>query len=1097
MYRNLGYITDHSRLYRGLRMATSAPLARPFEAIIFDYDGTAVRDRQEDATGLARVLEPLLAQQVWAIIVTGTNFGNIDRQLCRLVIPSAREHLVVCANRGSEVYGFDVSGNSARRFLRQSTPQEEVALTAIAEQVRDAIRTRTGLDIGIVYDRLNRRKIDLIPLPEWADPPKSRIGELVQAVEGRLRGAGLAGGIAEVIQLTERAASEHGLHARITSDVKHVEVGLTDKGDAMEWVKRELLQPEGIALANVLIAGDEFGPVAGFAGSDDRLRTGVDGAVVVSVGLEPGGAPAGVLHLGGGPPRFRALLVDQVCMRYEAANPAPGGPSAQRSLSAILEPPDDPHWQLAIDGYSPALEHSVEARLAIGNGLLGMRGALAQPTQASHPATFVAGLFVADGSIPDAPGVPALIAVPDGHRFDVWVDGSALDLERGTLLRLRRWLDWRRGMHVTQWWHCDATGWSVRMRVLRFTSLHDRTLAIEMAQIAAAQSVPLQVTVRPELAGRGLILQRATPGLVVWQTAHSAQRVELASRSVIRTDGEELREDAADTEPGQSWTWNADAGQPATLTRIIALARGKAGDTPDGRALVTLERAWSEDSERLVEAHIQAWAERWNQSDVVIEGDAKAQRALRFALYHLISAANPEDEHTSIGARALTGEAYLGHVFWDTEIFMLPFYTFTWPAAARALLMYRYHTLPAARAKAARLGYRGALYAWESADTGEEATPPYVMLLDGQMDYVRSGSDEHHISADVAYAVWQYWRATGDAPFLLSAGAEIVLETARFWASRARLEADGRYHIRHVIGPDEYHVGVDDNAYTNDMAAWNLERGSDVAHLLERRWPQRWSELRSQLAILPDEPAQWLDIAAKMAREQIDASGVIEQFAGFAQLEQVDLRAFGSRAVPLDVLLGKERTQRSQVVKQADVVMALALLWDRYAPHEREASFHYYEPRCGHGSSLSPPVHALVAARLGDMEVAERYIHQTADIDLDDVTGNAALGVHMGALGGLWQAVVFGVAGLSLHHRGLCVEPHLPPSWGTLRFPFHWHGRLIRLVIQQPPLTVMATLEYGRPLTLNVGGMRRRLRAGERWMWRWAEDSRRWQEEGI
>jgi trehalose/maltose hydrolase-like predicted phosphorylase len=200
------------------------------------------------------------------------------------------------------------------------------------------------------------------------------------------------------------------------------------------------------------------------------------------------------------------------------------------------------------------------------------------------------------------------------------------------------------------------------------------------------------------------------------------------------------------------------------------------------------------------------------------------QRAVRFAVYHLTSAANPEDDRVSIGARALTGDAYIGHVFWDTEIYLLPFYTAVWPEAARALLMYRFHTLPGARAKAAHFGFKGALYAWESADTGEETTPERVVGADGKLVDILTGRMEHHISADVAYAVWQYWHFTGDDDFFLRAGAEILLDTARFWASRAVTEADGKRHIRHVIGPDEYHEDVDDNAFTNVMARWNIAR---------------------------------------------------------------------------------------------------------------------------------------------------------------------------------------------------------------------------------------------------------------------------------
>ena len=214
---------------------------------------------------------------------------------------------------------------------------------------------------------------------------------------------------------------------------------------------------------------------------------------------------------------------------------------------------------------------------------------------------------------------------------------------------------------------------------------------------------------------------------------------------------------------------------------------------------------------------------------------------MRFAAYHLNSAANPADERVSIGARGLTGEDYHGHVFWDTEIYLLPFYTLTWPEAARALLMYRYRTIDGARAKAAGMGWRGAMYAWESADTGAETTPEHVEGPDGRIMPILCGRLEQHITADVAYAVWQYWQATRDEQFLLDAGAEILLETGRFWSSRAQPEADGYCHIRHVIGPDEYHEDIDDNAFTNVMARSNIRRALEIAALLCERWPDKWA----------------------------------------------------------------------------------------------------------------------------------------------------------------------------------------------------------------------------------------------------------------
>jgi trehalose/maltose hydrolase-like predicted phosphorylase len=473
-------------------------------------------------------------------------------------------------------------------------------------------------------------------------------------------------------------------------------------------------------------------------------------------------------------------------------------------------------------------------------------------------------------------------------------------------------------------------------------------------------------------------------------------------------------------------------------------------------------------------AHEAAWDARWNAGEVGIEGDDESQRATRFAVYHLTSAANPEDDLVSIGARALTGDAYLGHVFWDTEIYLLPFYTAVWPEAARSLLMYRFHTLPGARAKALHFGFKGALYAWESADTGAETTPERVVAPDGTVVEILTGQMEHHISADIAYAVWQYWRATGDDEFFLCAGAEILLETARFWASRAVAEVDGRRHIRHVIGPDEYHEDVDDNAFTNVMARWNLARALETIDLLQTRWPDHAAALCKKLALGNDELVDWRDAVGRIVIGLDPATGIYEQFAGFNALEPLDLAAYADRTVPIDVVIGRERTQRSQVVKQADVVALMALQLEEFSGAMAEKNFRHYEPRCAHGSSLSAGMHALVAARLGDVEMALSYLREAAATDLD-LDPNSAGGVRIAGLGGMWQAVILGFAGLKLGDT-LAVDPKLPAQWRSLSFRVCWRGRVV--MVRITGRTVQATLVNGEAMEMRIGPAVRKLTPG-------------------
>jgi kojibiose phosphorylase len=689
-----------------------------------------------------------------------------------------------------------------------------------------------------------------------------------------------------------------------------------------------------------------------------------------------------------------------------------------------LAPTSDPEWIVVEDGFTLTREHEVESLLAIGNGYVGSRASLAEGCALSAPATFVAGVFTArPGSIPE------LAPTADWSRLSITVEGQPLRLDHGRQLKHRRILDLRQGVLWREWRHQDAGGRITRLGELRFASLADRHLLVQSLTLTAEN-----------YSGR-ITIDASTRGALTQSTDSNIDIAMALSMRLV-----EPRNDRAAELPHGELTFAVQRGKTCRIDRVAAVHTSRDRQEPVAAARRHAVRAM-DDLGGVVAHHRHAWLTRWTASDLRVEGDRDAQRALRFAIYHLVSAANPEDERVSIGARGLAGTAYKGHVFWDTDIFMLPFFVLTYPEAARALVMYRYHTLPGARAKAARLGYRGAFYAWESTDTGDETTPPLVLGPEGEAIRILTGEQELHISADVAFAAWSYWEATGDERFLIEAGAEILIETARFWASRVVRGNDGRYHIRGVIGPDEYHETVDDNAYTNVMAQWNLETAEEVTKLLTGRWPKWWQALSCRLGLEGAEPASWRQIARNLYTGFDESTGLFEQFRGYFDLEEIDLTAFQSRTAPMDVLLGRERTQGSKIIKQPDVVMLICLLWERFPPDVRRVNFEYYEPRCGHGSSLSPAIHALVAARLGKVELAERYFQQAAEIDLADSMGNAAGGIHAAAMGGLWQAAVFGFAGLRLTQAGHELHPRLPRAWRSFSMRIQWRGRTDELTV--------------------------------------------------
>jgi trehalose/maltose hydrolase-like predicted phosphorylase len=730
----------------------------------------------------------------------------------------------------------------------------------------------------------------------------------------------------------------------------------------------------------------------------------------------------------------------------------------------------DPRWVLTADGWVPKSEPGIEAVFALVNGYLGTRAAVEEGSDASNPATFINGVFdtvteemaqaaaTLEHQIIAAP-TPELVVAPDWSRLRITVEGTPLKIESAELLEQHRTLDMRRGVLIREWRVRSGTR-TTRLRSLRFASLDDRHVLGQVLELTPEDwsgPVEVEAIVNGDVTNDGGVrhlidhrTQRVDGGLLL-TTATSEKHIRLcfATAATLRESegGEVVSEDALTSAAlVQRWSFDAMQGRTYTLRKIVTVFTSREGPDPAVRAVRRLKEAVGSGVPTLLERSARAWAERWDTADVEIGGDDETQRKARFALYHLIGCANPDDEYASPGARSLTGERYKGHVFWDTEIFVLPFFVYTHPSTARVLLMYRYHTLPAARERAKAMGYRGALYAWESTDTGVDVTPPFVYNSAGERLEILTGLQEHHISADVAYGIWRYWRATQDEAFFLDAGAEMLLEVARFWASRAERGEDGRYHIRKVIGPDEFHEHADDNAYTNLMAQWVLRRGLETVEWLRTHYPDRWRALSVRIGFEKAELATWREVAKGLADNFDPKTKLFEQHRGYFDLEHIDLRDLELGTKSTDVLLGWSRLTRSQIIKQADVIMLLFLLGDEYPREVHEANFRFYEPRTTHDSSLSPSFHALAAARLGDLETAKRYFDRAANIDLDFTRGvTAAGGVHIAALGGMWHALVFGFGGTFVEDAGPRFEPHVPEDWRMLRFSVLWRGSQLRV----------------------------------------------------
>lgn len=954
--------------------AIEGPAPRPwddddrFEAIVFDWDGTAVPDRAADASQVRASVEALCRAGVHLIVVSGTHVGNVDGQLAAR--PTGPGELHLCLNRGSEVFAVGPSGPTVVA-RRTATADEEEALERAAGLLVAALAER-GIAAEVVSRRLNRRKVDLIPEPDWADPPKARIGELLEAVLARLRAAGMAD-LDAVLALARSTAAEAGLvDPRITSDVKHVEVGLTDKSDAARWAAGWLAD-RGVTGRLVAIAGDELGTIGGVRGSDDWMVVPeLERAAVVSVGVEPEGVGPGVHHLGGGPARFAALLERQLALRQERRVPAVD---------------DDPAWTVELPA-DPVRARAAESIGALSDGWAGTRGTREEDGAGTLPLFAVGGVY-------DDDRPPQLLAGPD------W---TSLPVEDGC--PDRRTLDLRTGLLARR--------------------------AVRPGGLRSVRFMPLD-------APGGLVLRAEGPAGTLGPAA-------VDGPVVTRRGGEEGGGGivvVARDRPGAT-------GDRQVVDRLAAWAAAPRGVPDEEEAAARLASLETSGFDRLLAEHRAAWARRWAAAGVAIEGDPELDRAARFALFHLLVAAHAGGE-SAVGARGLSGAAYGGHVFWDADVYVLPALAAVAPAAARGVVEYRIRRLPAAQALARAVGARGARFPWESGLDGEDVTPRQVGGPTGAPVPVLTGRDEEHIVADVAWGAVRYAAWTGDRSVLTGPGRGLLVETARYWASRIQVDRRGRGHLRGVMGPDEYHDDVDDNAFTNVMARWNLRQ---AAALLDEVGDER------------AEAAAWRALADALVDGWDPERGAYEQFAGYWDLEPRLVADIGDPPLAVDVLLGPDEVRRTQLVKQADVLMLHHLVPEELRPGSLAADLDVYGPRTAHGSSLSPAVHASLLARAGRPDEALELFRIAARLDLDDLTGTTAGGLHLATMGGLWQALAQGFLGLRPGPDGLALDPVLPAAWTGLRLRFSVVGQVVEVAAGHEAVTVACTA----PLVVRLAG---------------------------
>lgn len=757
-------------------------------------------------------------------------------------------------------------------------------------------------------------------------------------------------------------------------------------------------------------------------------------------------------------------------------------------------------WRLVEVEPSDADVGVTETLFAVGNGYLGMRGNPEEGRPSYAHGTFINGFHEtwpikhAEDAFGFAHTGQTIINVPDAKLMKIYVDDEPLVLSVADLDGYERALDFRSGLLTrTVIWRTPA-GKRVRIRSSRMVSFTDRHLALIEIEVTllSGGDAPVVVTSqivnrqdgytdyrRPETRGEswdprrsaafnGRVLQpefhwdQGRRMVMAYQTSSSGMTIAVGADHYIDTENPfEAISSTEDDVGKQVFRVAAAEGVPVVVRKAVAYhtSRGVPGEELSDRCRRTLDRVRDNGFEHYHDKQ-RAWLETfWRDADVEVEGQPHIQQAVRWCLFQLAQATARSDQ-LGIAAKGVTGSGYEGHYFWDTEVYLVPFLIYTAPGVARNALRFRVNLLPQARERAAVMSQRGALYPWRTIN-GEEASAYYA-----------AGTAQYHIDADVAFAFSKYRDLTGDTEFMYRDGAAVLVETARLWADLGfwRREADGtqRFHIHGVTGPDEYTAVVNNNMFTNVMARANLRSAAALLREMRAEDAHAFQRVEESLGLDPAEIDEWEACAEGMVVPFDETFGIHPQDEKFLSSELWDLENTPDDKRPLLLNYHPLVIYRFQVLKQADVVLALFLQGDEFTDEEKRADFEYYDPITTGDSTLSGVVQSVMAAEVGYQDMAMQYFLSGLYVDLADLHSNARDGAHIASTGGVWNALVYGFGGLRDHQGRVCFDPRLPDEWTALTFPLRIRGSRLRVRLRADEMSF--DVEEGAAVEVSVRG---------------------------
>lgn len=752
-------------------------------------------------------------------------------------------------------------------------------------------------------------------------------------------------------------------------------------------------------------------------------------------------------------------------------------------------------WKIIEASFDPERLGKCESIMCQGNGYLGLRNATDEYNAGEQRNLFVAGTFnkFDDSEVTELPNAA------DVTRLDIRLDGGLFQLQRGRTLEYGRELCLRNGEVVRSVLWESPEGRQYRLEFRRIVSMRRKHVIAQQLRITpltADCALRLDGGINGQMNNTGS--QHFSEGEKRLYDGRFMQYTQTTGQSKIdfffNTAFRFALDGAPREEPGfivmerrliqQEFTVSIPMGGTLTVEKISTVFTSRDRECGDksfeqmqNYSLANTRDAWQAGYDALLEESAKAWDELvWNNVPVEIDcADPFDQLAIRFAQYHLYVMTPAHDNRMNVAAKGLSGEAYKGHTFWDTEMFILPCFIYSAPEIARSLEEYRWLGLEGAHKKAAENGYDGAQFPWEAAwiDDGE-VTPVWgaADIVTGLPIKIWSGFIEQHITADVAYGAWQYYVVTGDQDFMDKCGYELILDTARFWASRFEPGEDGAWHINDVVGPDEYKEHVDDNAFTNYMAAWNIRKAMEYADQLKEENPALYERLSAKLDLAKVEPL-WAERLPRLYLPQPREDGVIPQDRTYLTLKDVDLSKYKAQETIGSIYrdYNQEQISNMQVSKQADILIMFLLLENQFDMSVKRANWSYYEPRTLHDSSLSLSTHCILASDMGSKKLAYELFQRAAAIDMGPNMKSSDPGIHAASIAGIWQSVVFGFGGVRMLEGKLRINPNLPDSWNSLSFHIYWRGQ--KLLVQITHDTLRLTNQTGTaPVSLSVHGRR-------------------------